>query len=261
MKKSFLYSFAALLASLTFGACSNDDDENVIHVISQTPAPQWFVDWEYNTPQPDWQTPDASQYESWMVVMMQVEDEFRSSALPDDMMAIYVGDELRGVAKPAIPVQEDENSTNTTLYVMKLFGNEPDGTKLELKMMYYSVYLRQIFTCYTPIEYTSGAVYGVDEKLMPQFSLGSEKYALNRTLSLNVLPLASAGITPAEGDRVAAFVGDECRGTYILDDRLLDASPVMCVFLHDRSEPVDVKYYSTLTQNLYTFTNISFLEE
>jgi len=261
MKKNILYSIVALLASLTFGACSNDDDENVIQVTRQDSAPLWFVDWTYNASQPDWQAPDVSRYENWMVVMIQVEDELKPSALPDDRMAVFVGDELRGLARPAFPLQEDENATNTTLYVMKLFGNEPDGTHLELKMQYYSPYLRQVFTCCTPIEYNSGAVHGVAEKLMPRFTLGSQKYALTRMLPLEALPLAQAAVTPAEGDQVAAFVGDECRGNYTLDDQLLSGSPFLYVFLHDRSESVSVKYYNTATQNVYTFNNISLLEE
>lgn len=262
MNKKFLYAAVILLASLTFGACSSDDDEKEsgFYWTEQATMPFWFVDWTYNTPMPDWQAPDPSDYENWMVIMVQVEDDLKPMATPTDVMAVFVGDELRGLAHPAIPLVEDENNTNSTLYVIKMFANEPDGMMLDVKLQYYNKYLKQTFTNYAIFNYSAGEVAGIQETIMPMFTYGSQKFEQVAILDFKKLPLADAGITPAEGDQVGVFVGDDCRGTYTIGERLLADDPFISVFLHDRPEYVTVKYYSTTNNRVCTFNNINLQE-
>ena len=71
MKHSFLLSTAILLASLTFGACSSDDDEEKTAAYTLTTvsnAPLWQINWEGNDACPDWEDPDPSIYENWAVI-------------------------------------------------------------------------------------------------------------------------------------------------------------------------------------------------
>jgi hypothetical protein len=60
--------------------------------------------------------------------------------------------------------------------------------------------------------------------------------------------LYEADIIPAEGDMVAAFVGDECRG---VSECPFDG--VLTVFLTDEDETVVLKYYDAKGKRILTF--------
>ena len=65
------------LLCLLFVACSTDDDNNndgyTVDEISE--APVWQVDWNNDQERPNWTDPNASAYENWTIMMVQIEDE------------------------------------------------------------------------------------------------------------------------------------------------------------------------------------------
>ncbi len=261
MKHSIFLSTIILLASLTLGACSKDDDDTDNEpkgytVTNVAEEPNWQVDWTYNQSRPDWQEPVASDYENWTVMLFKIEDALRPYVDENDLMAVFVGDELRGLAKPAINLYSDAKSTEEAYFLMKAYGNDSGQTKIDVTLRYYSSRLQHFFTLSDKILYQPDEVYGVDKDLIPQFTLGAEKFKVKMPLQLSTTPLATSDIKPAAGDIVAAFVGNECRGILTLDNLLLTPSVTMNVFGYDEGESVSLKYYDAKAKCIYTFDQV-----
>ena len=238
---------------LLFCACSSDDDDNKgtknFTVTAVAEAPAWAVDWSYNQEKPDWQQPATINYENWNVIVVQIEDALKPYASEDDMLAIFVGDELRGLAYPAI-MMGNENA-EPTCFLLKAYGNEDDGQTLNITLRYYSSNLKQVFSRNATIKYTMEEVLGLSEDFIPQFTLGSAKYPVVMSLPVTNLPLTTADITPAASDIVAAFVGDECRGVQVVNG----ANTVLTVFGREAGETATIKYYSGMSRQVTTFNN------
>ncbi|MBR6188120.1 MAG: hypothetical protein IKQ59_04080 [Prevotella sp.] len=214
-------------------------------VTPVTEAPDWQMDWTFNQSRPDWQAPSATDYSNFTVMFIKLEATLQPYASKDDLMAIFVGDELRGVASPAYVVGNEDTAPNT--FVLKAFSNEGNGDVVDLTLKYYNAQLKQIFTCTKTITYDMEEVFGIEEDFIPEFTLGSAKYPVVNTVDMMSI-LAGAAITPAEGDIVGAFVGDECRGVWTMAD-----GQYLNIYLRDAEETVTLKYYDSTRGRLHTF--------
>ena len=121
---------------------------------------------------PNWQAPNASDYENFTIMMVKIEEAMQPYATSDDLMAIFVGDELRGLASPAVAVGSSNNDAST--FVLKIFGNEADGTTLNVTLKYYNAQLQKIFTHSCTIVFSSDNPIGVDEDFIPPLSIGDD---------------------------------------------------------------------------------------
>ena len=261
MKHSFLLSTAILLTSLTFGACSSDDDEEKTAAYTLTTvsnAPLWQINWEGNDAYPDWEDPDPSIYENWAVILVQLEDELKPYVSEDDMLAVFVGNELRGLSQPAIFIGDNEDEISA-FFLIKAYGNETDAKAINVTIRYYNSRLKQIFTRSSQFQLKAGAVFGIDEDVIPQFTLGSSKYPVVFNFGLaplyQQLTTISPSFAPQTGDLVAAFVGEECRGCYTYNSQLPLSSSIMTIYARNRSETFTLKYYQYSTNTVYSFTN------
>lgn len=270
MKNRIVYSTAILLAGLILmGSChkdSGDDEENIdnhYNYVNTDDAPDWQIDWSYNQARPDWQEPDYTSYEFSSVMLVKIEKELQPYVSEDDLMAIFIDDELRGLATPAISV---DNENITTSFLLKAFGNEADKEKVYATIKYYNSRLHHIFTFYSSMLYNIEEVIGLTEDYVPFFTLGSSKYPIHMFKNLAETPLASTGITPSEGDLVGAFVGDECRGTAPLSTSPLfpetslngkDFSEIfMTIYGKEEGESVTIKYYDADQGRILIFNDV-----
>ena len=248
MKK--MYLAVALLASLVLGACSSDDDNDSKSApyteTTVSEAPVWQIDWNYNQECPDWQKPDGSLYQNWTTMMVQIEDALKPYVSEGDLMALFVNGELRGLASPAVAVGGSQ--TGSTKFLMKAYGNETGTETVNASLQYYSQTLKHLFTLSDRITMDSDESIGIDEDYIPQFTLGSAKYPVLKTVNVEPM-LTKAGITPAQGNQVGASVGDECRGT-----ATLTASGITPIVIYGRSEgeSLTLKYYDAAKGVLYT---------
>ena len=247
MNKNIIYSVAILLASLTFGACSSDDDNTsagyTVETVSQAPA--WQVDYSGNESRPDWQEPNTGDYENWSIMLVQLEDALKPYVSGDDLMALFIGGQLRGLTSPATS-QGAGSESDKGSFVLKAYGNEADQNVVSLTLSYYCSQLKQTFSRTVQMRYDMGKVYGLEEDLIPQFTLGAAKYPVVKQVNpASLTAFANAAITPAEGDIVAAFVGSECRGVSTLNS--------LTVFGRSAGEHVTLKYYQAATGKVYTF--------
>lgn len=260
MKKRFLYPLAVLLLGLSFGACGSDDSPAA--TVSQgctstavSSAPSWSVNWEGTTPRPDWQEPSSANYENWTVMLVQIEDALKPYASSRDLLALFVGSELRGLASPAVGV-DNVGIDNYSTFVLKAYGNESDQNVVSVTLSYYNATLRQTFSRSVTMKYDMDKVYGIDSDLVPEFVLGNTKYPVAKKLDVASLKSQIASVaTPAVGDVVAFFSGSECRGTYTLGDALFDTSATMYLLALTTGEPLTMKYYSRAAGRVYSFTS------
>ena len=242
-----------LLASLVLGACSSDDDNNVNNAAytetSLSEAPVWQIDWSNNQERPNWTEPDGSLYENWTILKVQIEEALKPYVSEGDLMALFVNGEIRGLASPAVVVGSEQ--TGSGKFLIKAYGNETGTETVQMTLQYYSQTLKQIFTLSEDISLNSDETTGIDETFIPEFTYGSAKYPVQKTVTAETL-LAKAGITPAAGNMVAAFVGEECRGMATLT---ASGSTSLVIYSRSAGESVTLKYYDASAGKLYTVPN------
>ena len=232
-------------------AASLSLDASAYKVTHVAEAPQWQVDWSYNQERPDWQEPDASDYVNFSVMLVTIEETLQPYVSDADLLALFIGDELRGLATPALDMTA--GTTDPTRFVLKAYGNESDGERIDATLKYYNAQLRQVFTRSATMMYDVEVVLGIDEPFSPAFTLGSAKYPVTTTLDVAAL-LAAEAITPADGDIAAAFVGDECRGVcpFTSAGPQSEGFMLQCA-LANEGEAVVMKYYDADRSRILTF--------
>ena len=238
-----------LLASLVLGACSSSDGDsnNSQQAYSETTvteAPAWQIDWSFNQERPVWTKPDAGSYGNWTIMMVQLEETLRPFASDDDMMAIFVNGEIRGLATPAEGTVKNGNAA----FLMKVYGNETGTETVNVSLQYYSKRLNQIFNLSENISLNSDESTGIDEDYIPLFTLGSPKYPIVKTVGAES-HLTRVGIPFADGNIVGAFVGNECRGLAKLST---SGNTSLVIYGRTAGETVTLKYYDAENGILYT---------
>ena len=244
-KKKLMF---VLLASLVLGACSSGGDE--IYIISPqtaytetavSEAPVWQIDWSNNQ-----ERPNCSLYANWTILKVQIEDALKAYASDGDLMALFVNGELRGLASPSINVGTGQ--TENGKFVLKAWGNETGSETVNMSLQYYSQTLKHLFTLSDDITLDSDETTGIDEAFVPEFTFGSAKYPVVKTVVVESI-LTKAGIKPVSGNAVAAFGGKECRGTVSLSET---GSTPLLIFGRNAGESLSLKYYDAEKGKLYT---------
>lgn len=238
-----------LLASLILGACSSDDDSKKIYTMTHvSEAPVWKVDWTYNQTRPAWTEPDATKYENWTTLMVQIEETLQPFVSDGDMMALFVNGELRGLASPAVIVGSEESSS--TKFLMKAYGNETGTETVNMSLQYYNDRLKHIFTLTDDINLDSDISIGIDEDYIAEFTFGSAKYPVVKTVVAESL-LSENRLPATAGNIVGVFVGEECRGTVTLSS---SGNTPLVIYGRKAGESVTLKYYEAARGILHSVT-------
>lgn len=248
MKK--IYLSIVLLASLVLGACSssdNDDSKNAAYSEEKvSEAPEWQIDWSNSQDCPDWSEPDGTLYENWTILMVQIEEALEPYISANDMMAVFINGELRGLANPATLA----DGTRTNKFLLKAYGNETGTETVNISLQYYCQRLNHIFNLSDDINLDTDITTGIDEDYIAPFTFGSAKYPVSMVFNTANL-LAKASIQPGSGDVLAAFVGSECRGVSTPTSSNLS----LVVFGREEGETITLKYYQAATNKVFTFNN------
>jgi hypothetical protein len=249
MKKIKLMSL--LLASLLIGACSSDDSDGGPAVIETElkQTPQWQIDWSNNQERPNWTEPNATAYENWTFLMIQIEPTLQPYVSDGDQMALFINDELRGLAKPAVDLTGA--LSNPRSFVMKAYGNEAASERVNIKLSYYCQKLKHIFTLSDDIKFDSEEMTGLYEDFIPPFTEGATKYTVKKDVDVESI-LRRAGITPAAGNLIGAFAGEECRGVATVSDL---GSASMFILGRSAGEQITLRYYDAVNKRLYSIAN------
>lgn len=240
-----------LLASLFLGACSSDSDgdgqSTSYTVTSLDEAPVWQIDWTNNQESPGWTALDfASIYEHGTILKVQIEEALLPYASEGDLMALFVNGELRGLEGPAYNTKKGQ--TENGKFVLKAWGNETGSETVNMSLQYYSQTLKHLFTLTDDITLDSDETIGIDEDYIPEFTHGSAKYPVVKTVGVESF-LTKVGITPVSGNMVGAFVNDECRGTETLST---SGTTSLTIYGRTEGESVTLKYYDAAAEKLYS---------
>jgi len=261
------FAIIGLLVVGAWGCSSNNDDDPITPSPDNTETtshytvatvdkdPAWQVNWESNDARPDWQEPNPSNYQNWAVMILKVEDELMPFVSDDDLMAIFVDDELRGLSHPAISLGGNVDEDRGT-FVLKAYGDEANQMLMTVTVCYYCSQLRQLFSRTVMMTFDIDRVYGLEEDIVMLFTRGSSKYPVVSELGLSSFSTQLSELKEvAAGDVLAAFVGDECRGICTLDDLLLSEPALMTIFRRNAEETITLKCYRPSTSQLFTFTS------
>ena len=253
-----------LLVSALLCGCSDDDDnggeqQTVLKEISAG-KPDWTIDLTYNEPVPNWQAPDPSLFENWMIIMVRMQEELNPYISDDDMLALFVGDQLRAVSHPAKPADEHVDDDDATFFILKVMGNESSNQEIEATLKYWSAKLHQTFSINGKGRFIPENVKGVDTEFLPDIMLGSTKYPVTSWLRVGFVP-EDYGFVHSDGDMLAVVIGNECRGySHIYRNGYTDQHRII-VFSRQEGEEARLLYYNANTDRVYdtgkTFKTIS----
>jgi hypothetical protein len=179
---------------------------------------------------------------------VQIEEALQPYVTDDDLMALFVNGELRGMASPA--VAKGDSQAGSTKFVMKVYGNESGNETVNMSLKYYNSRLKHMFTLSDDITLSSDVTTGTDEDYIPPFTMGSEKYPMMKTVDVETI-LTLLGIEPESG-MIAAFVGGECRGVATVE---LYGSSKLIIHGRTQGEKIMLKYYDEVTKTVFTISD------
>ena len=231
----YLFTFLPLL----WGCSSDSENRPAKFTFASAVKPSWSVDLSGSDAAPAWQDIDRSQYESWMYVTVKLQDELAAHATTDDRMVVFIGDEQR--TRPALP--SDRFADGSVYFVLTIGGNSTDR-EVNIRLCYWCAQLHQLFTIEEQTTFTPELPYGNTSDYVPPLLKGCKKYPVQQQLTVN-LP-AKLPFTPADGDIVAAFASNECRG-------IGSVGKPFTVFRTSADEALQLRYYSTDKGGIYSF--------
>ena len=258
MKKIFIMLLLIPSMALLWG-CDDDDDngngsgndqKTVLKEVSAG-LPQWTIDMYGDEPTPNWQAPDPSLYENWMIFMVRMQEELTPYVSDDDMLALFINGELRAVNHPAKPADEHlQDNTEATFFILKVLGNEDASQEVEATLKYWSSRLHQTFTVKGKGRFIPEQVKGVDTEFLPDIMLGSSKYPVTAWLNMNFTP-EEYGFKRSADDIMGVFIGDECRGINRIYRNGYTDEPRVVVFSKKEGEEARLLYYNATNDRVY----------
>ena len=143
-------------------------------------------------------------YPASMTAIIRTSDYIRPDITADDQLAAFIGTECRGVA------EQIEGADGETLYLLQVKADQSEVREVEFR--YYSARKQEIFIASERVPFEADITMGsVDTPTeMTWNSQGELPYYMDVEVSVDLSSFDDA--TVADGDMVAAFVGDECRG-------------------------------------------------
>ena len=250
MKAILKSTFLIAVLTLVWG-CSSDDDGNAASTHGITFAvsekPTWEVDWLWNDEKPDWEAPDPALFEDRMYVIIQLNDEFVPYSTPDDRMALFRGDECRGVSARNVSIY------GKIYFTIMVAGNSNDTEMYaRMELRYYCGGMKQIF-CYPGFySFLPDAIIGDTWDQTFPFGTGGRKYPYLKQIAVQLT--GSVPFVPADDDLIGAFVNGECRGTGQVGE-LFD------VWSRENEDKVLLRYYSVEKGGVYTLEDSILVED
>ncbi len=279
--RKFLFKSFMVLAALTFawGCGSSSDDPDPVPVVPTptdstevTPPPtppaspwvevatqpMWDIDWNATDERPDWKDPDFSDYENWMIVMVKMPELLSRYISPDDMMAVFINGELRGLSSVATEFNRDESgiAQQSTYFIIKVYSNATKEKTETIGFKYYSSELHHLFAVEDTDPYIPEGELGVSSDYEPPILKGSSKYPILTTLTIKfqIDQTVEEPFVAAPLDFIGAFVGDECRGTaYVGQGYNFTGYITVPLYSKEVGEPITLRYYSSIKNAVRVF--------
>ncbi|MEG1685947.1 MAG: hypothetical protein RR319_08420 [Bacteroides sp.] len=181
--------------------------------------------------------------QSSMIAYMKIANELLPYATDADQLAAFVGNECRGVGKLIA------TTDGKRVYKIAIKGTEGQTDKIVLK--YFNATCNYVYTTSNYLSFEVEGVHGTEQapELLPLIQTDKHPLKMQVVCTLPAEQIQDAG----EGDMIAAFVADECRGVANLNE--LNGTKIFKMEIHGsitNSEKMLLKYYCVKTSLLYT---------
>ena len=198
------------------------------------------MDWTAADTKPSWQNPDPTLYDSNMFYLVRLDEELKEYSTDNDMMAMFMNGICRGVS--ARNVSEDGN----IFFLLHVKGKGSEsGEPLELR--YYCDKLHHTNVLPDITTFVPNNIITPTIKIL-RIEDGSSKYPVSTTLTI-VIP-KELPFTVNDNDKVAVFVGEECRG---VGQREADIKDRWQMSVYGKAgETAQIRYYSAEKKGAYT---------
>ena len=130
-------------------------------------------------------------------------------------------------------------------------GDSQAGVLSHVLWRTFALVMMGLFTLNGDIAMDPDETVGIDEEYVPEFTMGSAKYSVKKTVGVESL-LTKVGLTPVSGNIVGAFVGNECRGVATLS---VSGFTQLDIYGRNTGEAVTLRYYDVASYILYTLTD------
>ncbi len=243
----FMIMMAAL--TLAWGCSSSDDDatnggdqEWNGSTFDVSAKPAWAIDWSSDVVKPDWQDPDPTKYECSMTMLIRLVDNLAPYSTDDDMMAIFMGGECRGVS------YRNKLADGKVAFLLHVKGTSEEANQ-HMELRYYCGGLHHLTITEAISPFVPNNVLDNIYKIDFDITHGSTKYPLNTMLTV-ILP-QKLPFTPNSDDMLAVFVDGECRGVGYQNADLYEGWRVS-VMGRSADETAQIRYYSADKGGTYT---------
>jgi hypothetical protein len=238
-----------LMAALTLAwGCSSEDDNNSsasdkYTTVASPTAPGWGMDWHSNDNRPTWTAPDPSLFETSMVLLMEIEEELMPYAGKNDLTSAYIDGECRALSQCNYLEPDAENGLlePKAYFTLAIRGTHTEADK-PVTINYYCQELKQLFSIENVFRFVPELVYGMNEEFAPPFLRYTTKYPVQDILQIE-LP-QNMPFVVSEDDKIAFFVGDECRGVEAVKVDEKDGTVFGYTYAKQVGETINIRYYS-----------------
>lgn len=232
-----------ILCLILLCSCSSDDDKQSTTFNVLPSPPLWTIDWMWHDEAPAWQSPAPTKFECSMYMLVELDQNLQPYSTDNDQMAIFINDECRGVS------YRNVYPDGHVVFLLHVKGNSTE-TEEEMELRYYSDGMHQLFVSNAVPPFTPNNILEEAFQMILELGDGSTKYPYRTELNVE-LP-ESLPSTPSEGDKMAVFVGDECRGICNYNKVIYNGWRGV-VFSYEPGETAQVRYYSSDKGGVYTF--------
>lgn len=184
----------------------------------------------------------SGKYPYVMNAVIALPDDFASTPQTSDIIGAFAGSECRGTGTATV-------NDGKAFYSLEIRGTGEATQHIDFR--YYAATDRKMYNCAVSVPFEADGKYGTeaDPLVLPSFLEG--KYPLTMSVAVK-LPENIAGYM-LEQDKLAAFVGSECRGIgKITSNRKGEIIYTMDVIGSDNeTEIIHFRYYSVKSSYLY----------
>jgi len=244
-----------LLLSGALWSCSSDDDEASAPAPGPEPQtshstfvsagmPNWFVDWTYTDPMPDWQEPLSYDYECSMYLLVTLTDELRYFSTDQDRMAFFINGTCRSVSERNLYAGDE------VVFLVHVKGSSEEADA-PMEIRYYSGGAQQLFISNAAPPFTPNNI--LDQAFVTGLNAAGHGAKYPYSTDLTVILPDELPFTISADDKMAIFVGDECRG-------VCEYAPEYypgwkgTVYQRQTDEQAQVRYYSAEKGGIYIFS-------
>ncbi|MCR5819651.1 MAG: hypothetical protein K6F94_01700 [Bacteroidaceae bacterium] len=250
-----LVACCLFLVCISWSCSSEEVDVNsgLTHsTFTEAEVPEWSVDMTYSDPFPEWEEPESYAYECSMSLLVLLSEELIPYSNDDDRMAVFINGTCRGISQRNV----DSNDSSIVFLIYAKGSSEEVSEPMELR--YYSGGNHQIFISNAVPPFTPNNILDNTFAVSINSTVSSTKFPYYSEVGVELpddLPF-----TVSDGDQMAVFVGNECRGVFIHNENFFPAWRGE-IMQREQEEQGYVRYYSAEMGGIYTFSDTFTLNE